>query len=124
MIVLDTNVLIYYFQDKPKVVSQLNAWRKKRIKFLISSISEVEILAYPKITKVEINKIKRFLRAELESIPLGSILAHKAAEFKRKYKTKIADSIIAAVAYKTKSTLATRNIKDFQKIKEINLVKI
>lgn len=50
-------------------------------------------------------------------------IAKKAGEFRKKYKIKIADSIIAATAYTTNSKLFTHNLKDFEKIKEISVEK-
>jgi len=42
----------------------------------------------------------------------------------RKHKIKLPDAIIAATAIYTNSTLITRNIKDFSKIKELNIFPI
>jgi hypothetical protein len=41
---------------------------------------------------------------------------------RRKYKIKLPDAIIAATALYTNSTLITRNIKDFSKIKDLNIL--
>ena len=48
-------------------------------------------------------------------------IAKKAALIRRKHKTKLGDSVIAATTLITKSALLTRNIKHFQEIKGITI---
>jgi predicted nucleic acid-binding protein len=54
-------------------------------------------------------------------IPVDSQIARLAGFFKRKYKILLPDAIIAATSYLTNTILATRNIKDFKRIKEISV---
>ena len=46
-------------------------------------------------------------------------IAQKAGEPRRKYSMSLADCIIAATAYLLKCKVWTKNIKEFEKIKEI-----
>jgi len=49
-------------------------------------------------------------------------LINFAVYLRRKYKIKLLNAIIAATALYTNSTLITRNIKDFSKIKDLNIL--
>ena len=57
-------------------------------------------------------------------IPLDSRIARIAGSLRRQYNIKTADSIVAATALFTGTTLITRNIRDFQKIPNLLLRKI
>jgi predicted nucleic acid-binding protein len=103
---LDTNVLIGYLNDDKKVTEQLFAWRKDNKKFLISVITEVEILSFPLLTPEEITTIQRFLQ-EFTIIPLDTQLARMAAEIRRNYKIKLGDSVVIATAKLTNSILVS-----------------
>jgi len=120
MYTLDTNILIYFLKDEPSVVQFLRENILKGSRFFISSITEIELLSYPKISPGELEKIEDILKT-LSIISIDSQLAQLASFFKRKYKTSLPDAIIAATSYLTNSTLLTRNIKHFQKIKEISI---
>jgi len=123
MLTLDSNILIYYLQDEKEVVKKFDSWRTSGERFCISIITKIELLSYPKITAEEIEKVNKFLR-EFQIIILDEVIATKVAEIRRKYKLLLADAIIATTAFFTKSTLITRNIKHFRKIKEIKVKSI
>lgn len=57
-------------------------------------------------------------------VPVDAHVARMAGLLRCMYKTEIADSVIAATALFTGSSLVTRNIKDFRKIANITLKKI
>ena len=120
MIVLDTNILIYYFQGEREIIEKLDSQRASEQKFGISIITKIELLSYPKITSEEIKKINNLLK-EFRIFNVDEVIASKATEIRRKYRIPLADAIIAATAFFTKSPLVTRNIKHFQKIKEIKV---
>lgn len=54
-------------------------------------------------------------------MPTNEAISEEAAFLRRKYKIKLADSIIAATAMVYRIPVATRD-KQFQKIKEITVV--
>lgn len=123
MLILDTNPLIYYFQGEKEIIKKLDSWRGTGQRFGISIITKIELLSYPKITLEEIEKINNLLK-EFRIFNVDETVASKAAEIRRKYKILLADAIIAATTFFTKSTLITRNIKHFRKIKEIKVKSI
>ena len=115
MLTLDTNAVIYYLKDDADAVELLEPLIRTRTPLFVATITELELFSLPTITAEESNRIEAVL--PLFSIfPLDSRIARKAAEIRRMYRLKIADSIIAATALFTNSTLLTRNIKDFKRI--------
>lgn len=121
MFTIDTNILISYLNDEEDTVKQFSKWRKASSRFSISVITKIKILSLPVLTSEEINKIQRFLR-EFTIIPLDSQLGRIVAEIRRQYKLKLGDSIVAATAKLTNSTLVT-NDKELIK-KGNNFIKI
>jgi predicted nucleic acid-binding protein len=122
MFTLDTNCLIYYFKVEEKVIDLIQNLILERTPIFISNITKVEILAYPKITPKE----KTFLEImkNMILIEFDDKLTNLVVNIRRKHKIKLPDAIIAATSLYTNSTLITRNIKDFSKIKELNIFPI
>lgn len=120
MYTLDTNAIIYFIKDDSSTVSTLNDIFSKYTSVYISSITEVELFSFPSITSQEGQRIEKFLSI-VSIIPLNSQLARIAGAIRKTYHLKIADSIIAATAMFTGSTLVTRNVKDFNKIPNLLL---
>ena len=116
MVVFDTNAIIYYLKKEPSVVSALN-----RVLFsfqyrpIIASVTELELLSSSLLTSQDIAEIDMLL-ASLSIVPLHSQIARIGAKLRREYRLKTPDSIVAATALFTNSTLLTRNIKDFKRI--------
>jgi predicted nucleic acid-binding protein len=80
------------------------------LKFLNNSITEIELLSFPRITEEQEARIKRFL-AELEIVLLTEEIKRKTIEFRRRANIKLPDSIIAATSITTNATLVTRDKK-------------
>ncbi len=123
MYTLDTNAIIYYLNNDLKAVLALENILNQNFPIYISSITEVELFSFPNLTLREATEINNILTT-LSIIPLDSHLARIAGFLRREYKIKTPDSIIAATAIFTNTTLATRNIQDFQTISEIKLLAI
>ena len=62
--------------------------------------------------------------AQCRSIGLDQNIADLAADLRRMYRIKTADSIIAATAIFTGTMLVTRNIKDFKNIEGLKIKNI
>lgn len=120
MYTLDTNILIYYSLEETKSVNFIDT---HDVTFYISTISIIEYLSYPKISAAE-KKILFSLVNRLNIINVDSKLAMLSAEIKKDYNLKLGDSIIAATAISTDSTLITRNISDFKKVKKLKLLEL
>jgi predicted nucleic acid-binding protein len=91
-ILLDTNILIYLLQGSRTVKELLEdkLW-------LISYISEMELLAKPEITDQE-QKAIEWLLSECTIIEMNGVIKSKAISNARSFKLKLADSIVLATA--------------------------
>jgi hypothetical protein len=123
MFTLDTNCLIYYFKGEEKVIDLIQNLILERAPIFISIITKVEVLAYPEITPGEEKTFLEMMK-NMILIEFDDKLTNLVVNIRRKHKIKLPDAIIAATSLYTNSTLITRNIKDFSKIKELNIFPI
>jgi toxin FitB len=124
MYTLDTNAIIYFLKgDKQAILILEKIINENRGPIYISSITEAELFSYANLTDQDENDLEKILTT-LATIAVDSRLARIAAWIRRQYGLKIADSIIAATAIFTGTTLVTRNIKDFDKIPNLLILKI
>jgi len=118
---LDTNAIIYYLQDDPRAVPILQGiLDDPAIPVYISAVTEAELFSFPSLTDDEAQRIENILRTVFV-IPLDSQIARAAANIRRTYRVKLPDSVVAATALFTGSTLLTRNAQDFKKILTLRL---
>jgi predicted nucleic acid-binding protein len=123
MFTLDTNCLIYYFKGEEKVIDLIQNLILERAPIFISIITKVEILAYPEITPGEEKTFLEMMK-NMILIEFDDKLANFVVNLRRKHKIKLPDAIIAATSLYTNSILIKRNIKDFSRIKELNIFPI
>ena len=123
MYTLDTNVIIYYLLKESLATAKLNSILAGNNPIYISTITELELFAYPQLSIQEARLIKEILLS-LNIIPIDSRIAQIAGRLKALNKVKLADSVIAATALATGTTLLTRNTKDFKNISNLTLEKI
>lgn len=117
---LDTNIIIALFQGDAGVERTIRAWQRAGIPIVTSVITLTELLAFPKITKGEEERLKDFLQTT-RNVAITWPIAELAAHIRKQYGVKIADSLIAATAWHESTTLVTRNLKDFRKVKELSV---
>ena len=120
---LDTNAILYYLKDDSNAVSLLREMFGHDAPVYISTITELELFAFSNLTAQEHALIENIL-STLSVIPVDSHIARLAAFIRRQYRLKVPDSVIAATAMFTGSTLVTRNIRDFKKVATLSLLKI
>lgn len=123
MFALDTNILIYYAAGDAAVTAFILDHLQKHTVFLLPSIVIVEFFSFAKLGDSD-RAVFSSLFPQLEIVPLTFDLALAAAETRRNYSLKLGDSIIAATALLTSSTLVTRNTRDFKKISELPLLSL
>lgn len=117
---IDTNILIYYFDNLIPSTSKTVITDIFRKSFDISIISKIEFLGWQKFTDSGYdNAVRILLNATIHS--LDDDIAQKTIEIKRQYKIKTPDAVIAATCILDDRTLLTRNSKDFVFIDNLNI---
>jgi len=118
---LDTNIFIYFMQDVPEVESFFDDRITSESIVYYSFITRLELLGLPQIIDEVTEKIDLFLD-EFYRIDYNLNIEEYVVKIRKDHKIKIPDSIIAASAIYTNSTLITRNVKDFRKIEGLELL--
>lgn len=88
---------------------------------VISVITLVEIFSSNKASGHEIEQLKRFSETAIIH-NIDRDIALIAIELRQKYKIKLPDSLIAATAIFYNLSLITRNVSDFQKIENLEII--
>lgn len=121
---VDTNIIIAYLAGDQRVVDFLDAWRNQGGFLYLSTIVETELLSFAGWTEGEEQSVQKFLEENFISVTYDRRLAHIAAKLRKESKLKLPDAAIAATALYTKSPLMTRNIRDFKRLNQIELIEI
>ena len=123
MYTLDTNAILYYLKDDPNTVSILRDIFTQNVPLYVSAITELELFAFSNLSTAEEKLIEELLTT-VAVISLDSHIARLAAFVRRQYRLKVPDSVIAATALFTGSTLLTRNTRDFQQVPRLSVLKV
>lgn len=118
---LDTNILIYYFNDEPEVQSIFDEIDAGDAEAFYCPISWVELLCYPELTEEQANEMREFLRL-LNCVSLTESVLDRAAQIRRDYRLKLADGVIAACALVEGCVLITRNSDDFKRVDGLSIL--
>jgi predicted nucleic acid-binding protein len=113
LLLLDTNIVIYYLQEDLKLAGFLEG---KRV--AVSFISEIELLGWPNLNSRDKATINRFIGNSL-LIDYSSRLKKTVIEIKQEYNLKLGDSFVAATAINYGIPLISAD-NVFKKIKELN----
>ena len=123
MYTLDTNVIIYHLHDDKSVRVFVDEQMLNSAPLYISVITETELLRFPTLSSSEETAIFDLLSI-LSIVSLDSRIARNAGMLGRMYNLKLADSVIAATALFTGTTLVTRNVRDFKRVPQLKVEKI
>ena len=117
----DTNTVIYFLQKQFSVAAERYMDQTlAHSQPAISAITEIELLCWNTPNNKDLKVLHNFIE-EISVFELEKDIKLKTAEVRKKYKIKLPDAIIAATAIIHNLTLITRNTKDFNKIKSLNL---
>lgn len=108
---LDTNILLYITGKRIDITALPEG------AYFTSFITELEILSYPSLTSQEEKNL------EIPIVDITSQIKEQAISFRKKYRLKLPDAIIAATALSLRATLVT-NDKSFLSVKEIKIKSI
>ena len=108
--VIDTNIALYLLGDRLKQSLPLGI-------YFVSFISEMELLSYPELTDSQAKEIHRFLN-DLTVVNLDDEIKNLAIEWRKRYRLKLPDAIIAATSLSLGATLLT-NDQQLLKLQEL-----
>lgn len=120
---IDTDIFIDYLNGVSAVKSLLDS---PGYKIYYSMVTRKELLRKPGLSSVERSRIEKLL-AKHRLIPINNQIAKKFSQLLAQYARqgiRKADALVAATAWVKELPLVTRNIKHYQFISEIDLVKI
>ncbi|MEQ8753940.1 MAG: type II toxin-antitoxin system VapC family toxin [Coleofasciculus sp. G1-WW12-02] len=103
LILLDTNVVLYFLGGR--LTNPLPSGQ-----YFVSVITEIELLSYPSLSSDEEVQIRDFL-AKIIVVELESSIKDLAITFRRQYRLRLPDAIIAATAQVLNATLFTNDVR-------------
>jgi hypothetical protein len=122
---IDTDILIDFFRKYQPAIDFLNELSYKKEKVFISSITQMELFVGCK-NKGEMKKVTEFLN-QYQVIHFSERISAKAIELIKEYNLShgllIADAIISATVISFDGELFSKNIGDYQFIKELKVKK-
>ena len=113
MYLVDTNILIYYFNnDIPKdSVDKIEEIFSQH--FNISIITKMEFLGFRGHNENSFKQAKSFIM-NANAIGLDHVISDRVVDIRRSHNIKLPDAIIAATAIENDLILVTRNTDDFK----------
>lgn len=114
-IFVDTNILLYFLKGDQEVIDMIS---DKDI--VISFITELELLSFPRSTD-ESEKIIKGLLKNCLIIDISPEIKDLTIGFRKKSKLKLPDSIIAATTFYYKLPFLTAD-KQFRRIEELDII--
>lgn len=121
---IDTNIVIAFLAGEHPVIRALNRLRTLGIPLILPTVVEAEILSFSGMTKMEREKTTLFLEENFSSISFDRTLARRAGLIRTQSKIKLPDAIIAATALLTHTPIVTRNVRDFKRVKNLQVVEV
>ena len=99
----------------------LETWLLGGTPLCISAITRIELLAAPVLRAGEEAEILNLLE-QFILVPVDAQVADVAARVRRAHRLELGDSIIAATALLRNTALVTRNVRDFRKVTNLEIM--
>jgi len=118
-VLVDTSVFVDYLRGFERARGVIQKIKAGEVECYVSALTEAELLSGRSCEDKEIREGVHALIALCRKENVHNEIAQKAGELKRKYSVSLADCIIAATAYLLTCKVWTKNIKEFEKIREL-----
>ena len=115
---IDTNVISDYLSNKlpAKTSGMIN-----KITAQLSVITRIELLSWSDVSSRQLQILQNFIAVAIV-YDLDEAIIIETIRIRKLYKIKLPDAIIAATALVNSLTLITRNISDFRRISELDIL--
>ena len=124
-VIVDTDIIIDLLRGVPQAKEFFEKIKTREIIAYYSEITEIEIYSGQSAGTPEEEKIIENLLELMTRLDINKAIARKAGEFRRKYSCCIPDALIAASASVNNiHTIATRNKKHYELIKEVKILEM
>jgi predicted nucleic acid-binding protein len=121
--VFDTSILIDHLRCIKDAKSLIEKVERKEIEGVISVVTEAELLSAKRCDNTKERETIENLLKIFRKKELNNEIAKIAASFRREYGISLLDSVIAATAFKERCPVLTKNVKDFTRVKIIEIEK-
>ena len=122
---IDSNIVIAFLEGERAVVERLSAWKEAGLPLILSTVAEAEVLGYPKFSEDERRKTAQFIDENFVPVVCDRSIAYRAAVLRGSVVAiKLPDAIIAATALVMGTPLVTRNIADFKRVPDLEIVSL
>jgi len=116
-VLLDSNIIIYSVQPEHTHLREFIAEYSPAV----SALSYLEVLGYHLLTEQQRQYFEEFFQVA-QVLPISQDVLSQAVALRQQRRMTLGDAVIAGTALLHKSTLITRNVKDFSWITELNLL--
>ena len=117
MKILDSNLLIYSYQDQYTYLRPLVSDRTN----YVSAISRLEVLGFHALNEKE-RVYFEMMFAVLVSLPVSDDIINTAIQIRQQHKLKSNDSLIAATGLLYDLEVYTRNVSDFDRVTGLKVI--
>ena len=114
-ILLDTNIVLYLLSGDRTIAEIINERQ-----LYISFVTELELLGYHGLAEEEGQKVKAFI-SECKVVNINEQIKKTTIDIRKKYRTKLPDSIIAATSLYLDIPMITADAQ-FNRIDDITVV--
>ncbi len=119
--VFDSNILIYYLNGSLNDSVRRQVEDMIKLGSFISVITRIEVLGWSKNTATSLSSAKDLLKCINEQA-LSEEIVKLCIQLRQNYSLKLPDAMIAATALHLEIPLMTRNVKDFQKVSNLEII--
>lgn len=119
--ILDSNIIIY--SNQPEYIALLVWLEQSEVLFSVSTIPEVEVLCYHKLTNREKNHFET-LFSNMLTLPLTDNIIQLAIRLRQQRKRSIGDAIVAATALTHDLPVVINNVADFLSVEGLTVISL